>query len=413
MASLDFAVRLRVQVAGWPGMIEVDAYGRAVKRRNGGTMEAKSYTVDALRVLCNELLLSHVDLTTDEYARVIEARASYGLANASAETTRQLWACVRIAYGVAVRCGGSAGLNRALTAARRVLGGSDALDESLLRNGDRIAVTIDGVERFGRVGSVYSADWVAVQIDGEWIDMKVSELRRVEERKPEARDPEITRCRRDCTVCQVRAPGLRWQLGDVIIDTSAGETGVVVAVDRDLGAVKFMHDTSDWRSWRYLAHRESARVEAPAASDLRTHNATCPRCHGPAFEGIGLPRCLRSEAECEAVTNPRPAYTHRFDGGRGEMLWEAVGEVEKGGDVFCRRHPIEAEAIAIWRRDVLAARAKRPIVLPPGTKVEMLPPPSSGETLKWRAMEEESDWRAPIMVTVYPGVMTPRAKDGA
>ena len=100
----------------------------------------------------------------------------------------------------------------------------------------------------------------------------------------------------------------------------------------------------------------------------RRHNATCPRCFGPAYHGAGRVLCER-EGGCLVDAVPARTgtvldgydftanewrVTNVFKPGRrrGESLHFAEGHGERA------EHPTAAGAVTAWREAVLA-RAKR------------------------------------------------------
>ena len=113
---------------------------------------------------------------------------------------------------------------------------------------------------------------------------------------------------------------------------------------------------------------EQLRAE-PEPATPRRHNATCPRCYGPAYVGLGLPRCER-EGGCLADREPHTvAWPASMEVGKREA---DILEVPEGngpdddGERGWWVHEIDADAvyatrglaIAAWREAVLD-RAKR------------------------------------------------------
>ena len=103
----------------------------------------------------------------------------------------------------------------------------------------------------------------------------------------------------------------------------------------------------------------TAQLEAP-----RRHNATCPRCYGPAYHGFGYkPECERvggcladKEPSVFGMQDPRPAVpadveARAYAATRGEVAWYLPA---LNAGPFASR----GLAVAAWR-ETLLARAKR------------------------------------------------------
>lgn len=80
------------------------------------------------------------------------------------------------------------------------------------------------------------------------------------------------------------------------------------------------------------------------------HNATCPRCHGPAYQGLGLPTCERAGG-CLADAVPGRDDVREGAGLAGERYYSHALHTSA---IYATRDL----AIAAWR-EALLARAKR------------------------------------------------------
>ena len=110
--------------------------------------------------------------------------------------------------------------------------------------------------------------------------------------------------------------------------------------------------------WQFVDLDGKTHTLAPE----RRHNATCSRCHGPAYVGLGLPRCER-EGGCLADREPvvfgeAPHWKESsvFPAVMPNSETEWFYQLGTGGDYgpFITRDA----AVAAWREAVLA-RAKR------------------------------------------------------
>lgn len=102
-----------------------------------------------------------------------------------------------------------------------------------------------------------------------------------------------------------------------------------------------------------------AKTQAFVDAHARRHNAHCPRCYGPAYQGLGALRCERVGG-CLAEREPGPTEVGQdkpfvsIATDRGEMAWWVYGH-----SVIRRAQYATREfAVAAWREAVIA-RAKR------------------------------------------------------
>ena len=118
----------------------------------------------------------------------------------------------------------------------------------------------------------------------------------------------------------------------------------------------------DGDCWRFaepstetVIHRDTK----PENVSVRRHNAHCPRCYGPAYQGLGALRCERSGG-CLAEREPGPTEVGQdkpfvsIATDRGERAWWVYGH-----SVIARAQYATREfAVAAWREAVIA-KAKR------------------------------------------------------
>ncbi len=103
-----------------------------------------------------------------------------------------------------------------------------------------------------------------------------------------------------------------------------------------------------------------AAEESGQAPKPRDHNATCPRCGGRAYQGIGLAKCVepvcddpetREPDRVDEAADVRLRYGLDADGKQAvstheEMMFVATGRGKQGF------HPTREGAIAAWRKAV-------------------------------------------------------------
>ena len=103
-----------------------------------------------------------------------------------------------------------------------------------------------------------------------------------------------------------------------------------------------------------------------AATPPRRHNAHCPRCYGPAYQGLGAVKCER-EGGCLATREPRVSPLDHDDGSYDITHSSIVVKHGPAGEFDCEPGYFTADdgpyatrdlAVAAWRETVLA-RAKR------------------------------------------------------
>lgn len=80
-----------------------------------------------------------------------------------------------------------------------------------------------------------------------------------------------------------------------------------------------------------------------SATMNRDHNATCAKCGGKAYQGIGAVRCV--EPVCDDPKGRMPEHVRRVTR-RGERVWSAEG---RG---VLASHPLKEGAILAWREAV-------------------------------------------------------------
>ena len=91
----------------------------------------------------------------------------------------------------------------------------------------------------------------------------------------------------------------------------------------------------------------------------RRHNAHCPRCYGPAYQGLGALRCERVGG-CLAEREPGPTEVGEdttfvsLATDRGEKAWWVYGHAVIRRAQYATREL----AVAAWREAVIA-KAKR------------------------------------------------------
>lgn len=88
-------------------------------------------------------------------------------------------------------------------------------------------------------------------------------------------------------------------------------------------------------------------AEVAPAVPPRRHNTTCPRCNGPAYQGLGAVRCER-EGGCLADAEPTEVVPYMVGAERQYQAWG-----QGPGRGFSCSRPTAAFAIAAWRKAVL------------------------------------------------------------